>query len=56
MRAVDTRRPLWIDLHTLATSTVDAWCVMGDFTFVPYSGDIMNGNPITLKENKDFEP
>lgn len=55
LHTVDTQRPMWGYLEALDSSMIETWCVIGDFNAVLYAGVIINGNPITVGETRDFE-
>ncbi|XP_021852263.2 uncharacterized protein [Spinacia oleracea] len=55
LHSIGTRKTLWNDLTQLSSVTTGEWIVMGDFNSVLYSGDRINGNPVTHAETRDFE-
>ncbi|KAJ8419624.1 hypothetical protein Cgig2_007643 [Carnegiea gigantea] len=48
------RQGLWAELEYIALDMNEAWCVLGDFNSMLYSGDRIGGNPIQDHEVKSF--
>ncbi|XP_021861555.1 uncharacterized protein [Spinacia oleracea] len=55
LHTVEDRVPMWRYLEGLANAMTGPWCVIGDFNAVLNSADRSNGNPVTIRETKDFE-
>lgn len=52
---MDDKVPMWRYLETLANTINGAWCVIGDFNAILTSEDRCNGNPVAIRETRDFE-
>ncbi|KAJ8419236.1 hypothetical protein Cgig2_013533 [Carnegiea gigantea] len=48
------RQDLWAKLEHIALDMNEAWCILGDFNSVLYSGNRIGGNPIQDHEVKSF--
>lgn len=55
LHTVETRKPLWSDLIHIHGTGPGSWLVMGGFNSILFSGDRLNGSPVTNAEIRDFE-
>jgi len=49
------RRILWDDLKQIAQNMEEAWCTLGDFNVVLYTGDRIGGTEVQLYEVQSFD-
>ena len=47
-------RELWEDLKHIANDMDEAWCILGDFNAMLYSGDRLGGIEVQVSEVKTF--